>query len=60
MKNHNEGRVSDNVNFITPTIKLLIVEHIKKNISWSFFSNALNFWIKSKIPLPAKDASPYP
>ena len=43
MKNHNEGIISEKINFIIPIKKLLIVEHNKKNISWSFFSNALNF-----------------
>ena len=35
--------VAENINFTIPIKKLLIVEHAKKNISWSFFSNALNF-----------------
>ena len=38
-----EGIESENINFTIPIKKLLIVEHTKKNISWSFFSNALNF-----------------
>ena len=51
IKNQNEGIERDSINLITPTQKLLIVEHTKKKISWSFFSNALNFLINSFIIL---------
>jgi cell division protein FtsW len=50
-KNHIEGIVSENINLISPTKKLPTAEHSKKKISWSFFSNALYFFIISFIIL---------